>query len=115
MTSKKLLRYISASVTNDADVQDEQFHEIHESVKAFVQTVEVLVKDRNFAGLKTVMLDFIEEQDGVGYDENGGGSGLLSDTDVLKVAVGFLLRRGKDSEIGVKLMEMAYRGHGSSL
>jgi hypothetical protein len=36
--------------------------------KTFSQTVEVLVKERNFAGLKTVMPDFIDQQDGVGYD-----------------------------------------------
>lgn len=109
MTSKKLLRYIGASVMNDTDVQDEQFEEIQESVKTFARTVEVLVQDRNFAGLKTVMLDFIEQQDGIGYDENGGGTGLLGDTDILAVATGYLIRRGKDSETAAKLMANAYQ------
>jgi len=109
MTSKKLLRYLTASYTNDADLQDEQFQEIRESVQAFAQKVDALVKTRSFAGLKTALLDFLEEQDGVGYDEDSGGSALLGDSDVLEVAARYLLRRGKDSEMAAKLMDVAYQ------
>ena len=89
--------------------KDEQFAEIQESVKTFAQTVEVLVRDRNFAGLKTVMLDFIDQQDGVGYDDDGGGTGLLGDTEVLEVAARYLLRRQKDSDMAATLMDVAFR------
>ena len=109
MTSKKLRRYLDAAYTNDTDVQDEQFQEIQESVRAFAHTVEVLVKDKNFAGLKIVMLEFIEQQDGVGDHEDDGGSGLLGDTDVLEAAARFLLRRGKDSGMAAELMGIVYR------
>jgi hypothetical protein len=109
MTSKKLLRYLTATYTNDTDVQAEQFKEIRESVRAFAHTVEVLVKDKNFAGLKIVMLDFLEEQDGVGYDEDSGGTALLGDSDVLEVAARYLLRRGKDSETAAELMGIVFR------
>jgi hypothetical protein len=109
MISKKLVRYICASLTKNENVQAEQFEEIQESVKTFAQTVDVLVKDRNFAGLKTVMLDFIEQQDGVGYDEDGGGTGLLGDTEVLEAAARYLLRREKDSKMAAMLMAIFYQ------
>ena len=107
--SKKLLRYIGASVTNDENVLDEQFQEILQSVRTFAKTVEVLVQDRNFAGLKTVMLDFIEQQDGIGDDEDGGGTGLLGDSEVLEAAARYLLRRGKDFDKAAELMANAYQ------
>ena len=104
------MRYIGASLTNDETVQAEQFAEIQQSVKTFAQTVEVLVRDRNFAGLNTVMLDFIEQQDGVGDDDDdGGGTGLLGDTNVLEAAARYLLRRQKDSDMAAMLMDIAFR------
>ena len=109
MISKKLVRYLDASLANDKKVQAEQLEEIHNTVKTFAQKVEVLVKDRNFAGLRTALLDFIEQQDGVGYDENGGGTGLLGDEELLEAAARYLLRRRMGPEKATFLMRVVYQ------
>jgi hypothetical protein len=39
----------------------------------------------------------------------GSGTGLLGDTEILDVAARYLLRRQKDFDKAVKLMDVAYR------
>jgi hypothetical protein len=73
-----------------------------------------LPQDDAFRALKTAALDFIDAQDGVGFDENGGGTGLLADAEVLEAACRYLLRRGKSSEMYHLLFDFTFqRAQGS--
>ena len=70
--------------------------------------------DDAFRTLKTAVLDFVDAQDGVGYDENGGGTGLLADAEVLEAACRYLLCRGKSSEMSHLLFDFTFqRAQGS--
>ena len=122
MFSRKLLRNIAASMdgTEQASkLRQRQLDEIILSISKLSAVAESvrsghLPQDDAFRALKTAALDFIDAQDGVGFDENGGGTGLLADSQVLEAACRCLLRRGKSSEMSHLLFDFTFqRAQGS--
>lgn len=107
--SKKLVRYIGASMSGNQSVQDEQFVEIRASIDAYTQRALKAIDSRNFEELHNATMDFIEAQDGVGVGDAKGGTGMLGDGEFLGIAMRSMVRRDFPTRNIVLLTQVALR------